>query len=135
MSNLKMTVELVSGTDDDRAANVYVFQEAYDLFIAANLNLSDKIAGAVDAVFDEYPNKPIVIPSLVNAAMGHLTYSLNTFKSLSDSIVEYVRENADRTDRKDRAGNVISSAEADRTRKFKIGKGANGGVTRWSNVK
>jgi hypothetical protein len=130
-----LSVSLVSGTDDDLAANLAAFEAQYLAHMDNVVNLTDKIHNAVHAVFDKYPNAPIAMPSLINFAMAHLSYTPDTFKDMSAAVGEYVRENADRHEKTDKETGVVTQvAEAPRTRQFKIAKGKSGGCLRWSDI-
>jgi hypothetical protein len=129
-----ISIALVSGTADDLAANTALFKDAYETFVVENADLSEKIDIAVNAVFDQYKSTALAMPILANFAMQHLTYTPATFKVLQEKVCEYVRENADRHEKKDDDGVVIQVAESPRTRAFKIAKGKGGGVVRWSDV-
>jgi len=129
-----LTVTLVSGTDNDLDANIAAFTDAYLAFMVESQDQTEKIAAAVHAVFDQYPGMALPMPSLANFALNHLTYTPATFKVLQEKVCEYVRDNADRSEKKDENGILIQAAEAPRTRLFKIAKGKGGGVTRWSDV-
>jgi hypothetical protein len=129
-----LSITLVSGTDNDLDANVAAFTSAYAKFIVENHDMSEKIGAAINAVFDTYRGTVLTMPILANFAMQHLSYTPATFKVLSEKVCEYVRENADRHEKTDKDGVILQAAEAPRTRAFKIAKGKNGGVTRWSDI-
>jgi len=69
-----------------------------------------RIGEAVNAVFDLHRGKVLTMPSLVNAALGHLSVTPETFAAESAAVAEYVRQ---------RNGG-----------EFKIAKGKGGGVSR-----
>lgn len=56
-------------------------------------NDSVRIASAVGAVFDLHLGKVLTMPALVNAALGHLTFTPETFAAVSEQVAEYVRNN------------------------------------------
>jgi hypothetical protein len=131
MATLTLSLALVSGTDNDLAANLVLFEEAYTALLEERAASFDMIATAVDEVFDTHNKAPLAMPTLVNFAMQRLSYTPETFKALSDSVADYVRENADRHEKTDKeTGVIIQAAEKAGTRKFKIAKGKGGGVSR-----
>jgi len=128
-----LTVTLVSGTDDDLAANVTAFRSAYLAFVAEREIEDAAIGDAVHAVFDQYRSASINMPALAGFALQRLNVQPENFKALEARIMDYVRENADRHEKSDKAGVVIQAAEPPRTRTFVIAKGKGGGVRRWAD--
>jgi hypothetical protein len=128
-----LSVTLVSGTDNDLDANVAAFRTAYCAFVAEREIEDTNIGEAVHAVFDQYPGANINLPALCGFALQRLNVQPESFKKLEERVADFVRENADRHEKKDKDGVVTQMAEPDRTRTFKIAKGKNGGVLRWSD--
>jgi hypothetical protein len=91
----------------------------------------ETIALAVNTVFDTHKGASINMPALTSLALRELNAQPSNFAALTERVQEYVRDNADRTEKKDKEGKVVQVAEAPRTRAFCIGKGKGGGVKRW----
>lgn len=77
---------------------------------ASEENSAERIGEAVHAVFDAYKGQVLTMPALVNAALGHLSVTPDTFAAESAAVAEYVRQRKDG--------------------EFKIAKGKGGGVSR-----
>lgn len=93
----------------------------------------EAIAGAVESIFDQYRGTSINMPALASMACQRLNVQPENFNSVEERVLDYVRANADLHEKKDKAGKVVQTAEAPRTRLFAIGKGKGGGVKRWSD--
>jgi hypothetical protein len=129
-----LTVTLVSGTDDDLAANEQAFRTSYLAFVAEREIEDTNIGDAVHAVFDQYRSASINMPALAGFALTRLNVQPENFKALETRVMEYVRENADRHEKTDKeTGLITQAAETPRTRSFVIAKGKGGGVKRWSD--
>jgi len=70
---------------------------------------AERIATAVHAVFDQYKGQTLNMPSLVNAALAHLSVTPATFAAESAAVADFIRL---------------------RKTEFRIAKGKGGGVTR-----
>jgi hypothetical protein len=77
---------------------------------ASEEDSAERIGEAVNAVFDAYKGQVLTMPALVNAALGHLDFTPDTFATESAAVAEYVRQRKDG--------------------EFKIAKGKGGGVSR-----
>jgi hypothetical protein len=138
MATLTLTVTLATLAASgrvDREASLTACETALDQFIAEKDTQDETIAEAVNAVFDKYPGVNINMPALNNYAMQELNALPSNHAALSERVLAYVRENADRhqkTDKKTKA--ILQAAEAPRTRLFCITNGKGGGVKRWSDV-
>jgi hypothetical protein len=127
-----LTITLVSGSDDDLAANEAAFRTSYLAFVAEREIQDDNIGNAVHAVFDQYKSATINMSARTGFVLHRLNVQPENFKALETRVMEYVRSNADRHEKSDKETGVITQdAEAPRTRTFVIAKGKGGGVRRW----
>lgn len=129
----QITVTLVFDTDGN--VNVEASREAFEAEMDLYLSDENEIAEAVNAVFSQYKGATINMPALAGFAMQRLKMTPSNFATLEERIGDYVRENADRHEKKDKETGVITQvAEPQRTRLFSIAKGKGGGVKRWSDI-
>ena len=134
MTTTTLTIALVVTADGiDQDASRQAFNSALVNYVAEREVEDDNIGSAVHAVFDQYPSANINMPALTSYVLQKLNAQPENFNTLEVRVMEYVRSNADLSEKKDKAGNIIQSAEAPRTRAFVIGKGKGGGVKRWSD--
>ena len=122
------------GMDFD--ATIAKFAGRLTEFEALDSMETDKIAEAVNSVFDKYPNIPLNMDTISGFATMAMNPSPDMHNILKDRIKKYIRDNADASEKKDKeTGEIIQFAEPDRTRAFSIKKGrGQGGVRRWSDV-
>jgi hypothetical protein len=128
-----LTITLVTGSDDDLAANEAAFRTSYLAFVAEREIEDGNIGDAVHAVFDQYKSASINMPALAGFVLQRLNVQPENFNALEARVMEYVRQNADLHEKKAKDGTITQTAEAPRTRTFTIGKGKGGGVKRWSD--
>jgi hypothetical protein len=76
------------------------------------------ISDAVNAVFDEHLGKRLNMPCLLTATLGVLNVQPENFGVLRDRVHKFVQNNA--------------SDKRDDNRPFRVAKGKNGGVCRWT---
>lgn len=134
---LTLTIALVLGSDGkvDDARSEASFQAALSQYKAQRETEETEIAAAVNACFDAYPGASQNLAALVNGALNKLNVQPANYKVMADKVSDYIHENSDRAEKKDRkTGAVIVAAEPKRTRLFGIKKGVGGGVCRWSDV-
>lgn len=122
---------LVVGNRDASLANAAA---AYDKHIAERETEEQTISEAVHSVFDQYPGAALTMPTIEGMTLRVLNAQPSNWKALGKRVLEYVRANSDRTAVKDDDGNIVTPAEAPRTRTFGISKGVGGGVKRWADV-
>lgn len=108
--------------------SVEKFRSAMLKHIAESETELATIATAVGAVFDQYKGASINMPALCNFALGRLNAQPENYKSLSDRVAQYVRDNAQGKDltpkgQKEKVWENSSSL-------FVISKGVGGGVCR-----
>lgn len=134
--SLSLTIALVlsASGEIDESASTQAFQEELVRFRAQRETEESTIAEAVSDTFSEYPGASQNMEALVHGALRRLNVQPAAHKLMKDKVLAYVRENADRAAVKDKAGNVLTPAEAPRTRLFSISKGVGGGVRRWSDI-
>lgn len=111
-----------------------VFSDRIANYIAEVELEGAQIASAVHMVFDRYRGSKMNVPFIIRQALTHLNETPENSKTLSDRVHVYIQENSDRSEKKDKDGNVIQVAEPKRTRAFNIGKGKGSSVQRWSDV-
>jgi hypothetical protein len=129
-----ITITLVEGnTGIDQNASLDVFMLALANYAAEKDIQDDNIHNAVHAVFDKYYGVNINMPALCSSVLQALKVEPSNFKTMEVRVAEYVRANADLSEKKDKDGNVVQVAEPVGTRTFHIAKGKGGGVTRNSD--
>jgi hypothetical protein len=105
---------VLSNGSVDVSATEAAFSSALALYISERETQNEQIASAVSAVFDEHLGKTITMPVLQSLACGKLAALPDNYKSLSDRVATYVRE---------QNGNT-----------FRITKGKGGGVARLADL-
>lgn len=132
-TTLTTVLVLTTAGTIDQAASEAAFRTSLANYIAEREVEEGNIADAVHAVFDKYRGASINMPALAGFVLQQLNVQPENFNALEERVMEYVRNNADLPEKKDKSGKVIQAAEAPRTRTFAIGKGKGGGVKRWSD--
>lgn len=132
-TNLSFALVLATDGTIDTDASLSSAKKTLLTYVAERETESEQIGEAVHAVFDQYKGASINMPALQSMALTHLNVQPESFKVLGERVAQYVRDNADLPEVKDKAGNVTQAAEPARTRAFKISKGKNGGVRRWAD--
>jgi nucleoid-associated protein YejK len=119
-----LTISLVAlasgGIDQD--ASKQAFADALDNYCAQHDLEQESIGEAVHALFDRPDlarGARLNMPYVVSQTLTALNASAANFKTLSERVAQYVRDNA---------GERESGAT------FGIGKGKGGGVCRWADV-
>lgn len=119
--NITLSTTLVR--DDSGAvdveSSVAAFRAAVLQHIAARETETTTIALAVDELFTEKRGARLHMPYVVSQCQQKLNAQPENFKALGERVAQYVRDNA---------------GERDSGKLFNIGKGKNGGVTRWSDA-
>lgn len=131
---LSIALVLSDSGEIDEMASYSAFEQALTKLKAERETETATIAQAVSDTFSEHPGTTFNMDAVVFGALRKLNTLPAAHKVMKDKILAYVRENADRAAVKDKAGNIVTPAEAPRTRLFSISKGVGGGVRRWSDV-
>jgi hypothetical protein len=126
-----LTVTLVEGNNGiDQDASLNAFRSALATFVVEREIQEDTIANAVHSLFDKYLGVNINMPALCSSVLQALNVQPENFKVMETRVQEYVRQNSDLSEKKDKEGNVVQIGEPVGTRAFHIAKGKGGGVTR-----
>lgn len=91
MNNVSSFVVLSNGKVDV-AATEAAFSAALALHISERETQNEQIAAAVSAVFDEHLGKTITMPVLQSLACARLAALPDNYKSLSERVATYARE-------------------------------------------
>jgi hypothetical protein len=133
ISNTLLFQFVVRNADDGVNFNATMTKFAARLteFEASSCCDPQQIAQAVDAVFDQVNNAPILLDALVSFAMSKLIVRPDNHVFLKEAVKGYIKANADRPEFKDEHGYLVP-AEAPGRRLFSIGRGRNGSIVkRW----
>lgn len=119
-----LTVQLVD-TDGhiDQAQSEAAFRSALLKHIAERETEQEQIAEAVSALFDQYKGASINMPAVASMTAQRLNAQPETFKVLSERVLDYVRANSQGETQED--GTVERPDSL-----FVIGKGKGGGCYR-----
>lgn len=122
------------GSVDEESTNA-VFANLLSSYLATTMYARERIAEAVDAVFDAHRGASLPMQYIVTSALTRLDVTPDNSADLIKMVQEYLRENADRTAEKDKeTGRILVAEEPARTRKFSAIKKGRGGIHRWSDV-
>jgi hypothetical protein len=122
-----ITVTIVSGTDNDLAANEQAFRDAYLLHVAQKEIEDTNISDAVHSVFDQYLGASINMPAVVSFALRKLNAQPENHSYLEKRTLEFIRCNSQ--------GKKLDDGSFENPNSdFVIGKGSKGGVKRRKDI-
>jgi hypothetical protein len=104
----------------DVEGTVRKFHSEVQAFVSLESNSTDKINGAVNAVFDREPSgKAIAMESLIHSTLVEMQVGIDSYQQSHKMVHNFIRNN--------------SSNERSDGCLFKISLGYNGGVRRWTD--
>lgn len=119
MATLTVTLVTKDGSID-REASAQAFTAALDKHIAESETQAATVSAAVLAQFEKFPGTPITMPNLGSMVCASLNAVPANYSTLESLALNYVRAN--------------HSEKREDGKLFRIGKGKNGGVQRWSDI-
>ncbi len=96
-------------------------------YIAETETQESVLADAVNAVFDQFPGKPMAMPTLVSLAVAHLNGQPENFKVLSEKVAQYVRDHSQGKNLAEKGKTPVWENPGSL---FIVAKGYGGGVSR-----
>lgn len=110
----------------DTNATMAKFQETLLNYVTERETETAEIAAAVEAALDSNSGTRMHFDFLASSAARNMNAQNENFKTLENKIRNYVRENSCAADAD---GNPVDS-----NKPYHIGRGAGGGVGRWSDI-